>query len=266
MLRTCDPPYIRIADNLLYLDEEANPAADAIYAILQTDYEDDLYSIPPCTLDALRLRSRRGISPEDQWYEIWVVLFGTLDASPKPLSHGVVKEITGIIRDIWSKEGSEIISRCLQARGMPIGSGQLLSLLPELLDRVEERFERKPPESNKNERTPNTEKTVMEATLGGTDYFHLSSTNFELPSDQGFHAPGSDPLTTPLLLARKSPMPVSSIGDSYDLQPAGVVLESQDRHWEHNLNNLSTFSELFNETNLLDLPEYLYDILWEGLS
>ncbi|RYC78501.1 hypothetical protein BFJ63_vAg18625 [Fusarium oxysporum f. sp. narcissi] len=39
MLRTCDPPYIRIADNLLYLDEEANPAADAIYAIFQTDYE-----------------------------------------------------------------------------------------------------------------------------------------------------------------------------------------------------------------------------------
>ncbi|EXL65754.1 hypothetical protein FOPG_18040 [Fusarium oxysporum f. sp. conglutinans race 2 54008] len=143
---------------------------------------------------------------------------------------------------------------------MPIGSDQLLSLLPELLDRVEERFERKPQESNKNEQTPNTEKAVMEATLRGTDYFHLSSTNFELPSDQGFHAPGSNHLTTPRLLARKSPMPVCSIGDSYDLQPAGVVLESQDHHWEHSLNNLATSSESFSATNLLDLPEYPCDL------
>ncbi|KAK2470749.1 hypothetical protein H9L39_16980 [Fusarium oxysporum f. sp. albedinis] len=221
--------------------------------------------IPPCTLDALRLRCTRGISREDQWHEIWVILFGTLDTSPKPLLHGVVKEITGIIRDIWSKDDIQIISSCLQARGMPIGPGQLLSLLSEFLDRVEERFERKPPERNKNEQTPNTGKAVMAAKLGGTDYFHLSSTNFEPPSDQVFHAPGSDPLTTPLL-DRESPMPVSSIRDSYGLQPAGVVLQSQVHHWEHNLDNLSTSSELFNETNLLDLPEYPYDLLWEGLS
>ncbi|KAI3570926.1 hypothetical protein IWW34DRAFT_773417, partial [Fusarium oxysporum f. sp. albedinis] len=77
---------------------------------------DDLYSIPPCTLDALRLRCTRGISREDQWHEIWVILFGTLDTSPKPLLHGVVKEITGIIRDIWSKDDIQIISSCLQAR------------------------------------------------------------------------------------------------------------------------------------------------------
>ncbi|KAG6989615.1 hypothetical protein FocnCong_v020780 [Fusarium oxysporum f. sp. conglutinans] len=38
MLRTCDPPRIRIADNLLDLDE-AKPAADAMFAILQTDYQ-----------------------------------------------------------------------------------------------------------------------------------------------------------------------------------------------------------------------------------
>ncbi|KAI3570929.1 hypothetical protein IWW34DRAFT_345696 [Fusarium oxysporum f. sp. albedinis] len=77
---------------------------------------DDLYSISPRTLNILSRRCRMVLSLENQWYDIWEILFGTFDPSQKPFSHGVVKEITGIIRDIWSKDGSEIISSCLQAR------------------------------------------------------------------------------------------------------------------------------------------------------
>ncbi|RYC79203.1 hypothetical protein BFJ63_vAg17918 [Fusarium oxysporum f. sp. narcissi] len=220
---------------------------------------DDSYSISPRTLDTLSRRCRRGLSLEDQWYKIWEILFGTVDASQKPFSHGVVKEITGIIRDIWSKDGNEIISSCLQARGMPISSGQLLSLVPELLDRVEERFEQKLPERNTNEQTPNTGKDVMAATLGGTDYFYLTSTNSEPPTEQGFQVPSSAPLAAPVLLAREPPMPVCSIGNYYDCQPAGVVFESQGHDWEYNSNNLSTSPEFFNATNLSEFPKYLCD-------
>lgn len=40
MLRTCDPPpYMRVADTLLDLDEEAKPTADAMYTILKDDYK-----------------------------------------------------------------------------------------------------------------------------------------------------------------------------------------------------------------------------------
>ncbi|KAK3943413.1 hypothetical protein QBC46DRAFT_377746 [Diplogelasinospora grovesii] len=39
MLRTCDPPYMRVADVLLDLDTEANPAANAMYIILKDEYE-----------------------------------------------------------------------------------------------------------------------------------------------------------------------------------------------------------------------------------
>ncbi|RKK10966.1 hypothetical protein BFJ63_vAg17002 [Fusarium oxysporum f. sp. narcissi] len=199
------------------------------------------------------------LSLENQWYDIWEILFGTFDPSQKPFSHGVVKEITGIIRDIWSKDGSEIISSCLQARGMPIGSGQLLSLVPKHLDRVEERFERKLPETNKNEQTPNTGKAAMAATLGGTDCIYLTSTNSEPPTEKGFQVPSSAPLAAPVLLAREPPMPVCSIENYYDCESAGVVFEPQGHDWEYHLNNLSTSPEFFDATNLSDFPKYLCD-------
>ncbi|SCO54738.1 uncharacterized protein FFNC_15644 [Fusarium fujikuroi] len=143
---------------------------------------------------------------------------------------------------------------------MPIGSGQLLSLLLlELLDRTDQRFERKLAENNENEHTPNTGKAVK-ATSGGTSYFDLSSMTFEPPSDQSFQTPDCDALTAPILFSRESTMRKSSIGSFDDLRPAGVVLESQGHQWDYGLNNLAMSSEYFDATNFLDLPGYPCDL------
>ncbi|KAF4415730.1 hypothetical protein FACUT_13129 [Fusarium acutatum] len=128
---------------------------------------EDLDIIPPKVLDALKRRSNRRMSSTDQWHDIYVLLFGESDITPKPLLDGVVKEMTAIIRDIWSKDGDQIVAKHIQKRGMPVSSDQLLSLLPDLLDSVEDRFENKPIGMNANQQTAATKRPALKLTTEG---------------------------------------------------------------------------------------------------
>ncbi|KAF5975594.1 hypothetical protein FCOIX_7635 [Fusarium coicis] len=104
-------------------------------------------SVSLASQKALQARFRKNLSPEAQWYGIWTILFGVRRPMPKPHLDGVVKEVIGILRDIWLDEGRQLISEFVQASGQPPDyTDQLYKLLARLLNEVEARFEEKPSE------------------------------------------------------------------------------------------------------------------------
>ncbi|RBR00386.1 hypothetical protein FVER53590_29056 [Fusarium verticillioides] len=138
---------------------------------------EDLDMIPPKVLEALKRRSNRRMSSTDQWYDIWVLLFGESDTKPKPFLDGVVKEMTAIIGDIWSKDGDQIVAKYIQTRGMPVSSAQLLTLLPDLLQSVGDRSEDKPVGANTKQQIAGTQEPTVKTTTKEICSCHQGSVN-----------------------------------------------------------------------------------------
>ncbi|KAG5771239.1 hypothetical protein H9Q72_002147 [Fusarium xylarioides] len=104
-------------------------------------------SVSLASQKALQARFGKTLSPEAQWYGIWVILFGELRPMPKPHLDGVVKEVIGILRGIWLDEGRRLISVFVETKDQPPSyNDQLYQLLAGVLDEVEARFEQKPSE------------------------------------------------------------------------------------------------------------------------
>ncbi|KAF5558255.1 hypothetical protein FNAPI_5126 [Fusarium napiforme] len=192
-----------------------------------------LDTIPPHILDDLKIRSDRRTSSTAQWHQIWVLLFGESKFTPNPLLNGLVKEITGMIRDIWSKEGGQLVSNYLHTRGIPLDSGQLLSLLPELLDKFEGRFEGKPVENDSDEQHAGIESPPLENAIGGTDVSHESS---ETPIQYPFPELGPlslIPVTSLTSTACNSPQSTSGVQVPHDFASIGGAFESQANSSEY---------------------------------
>ncbi|EMT66124.1 hypothetical protein FOC4_g10006512 [Fusarium odoratissimum] len=209
-----------------------------------------LDSIPPQILEALKLRSDRRMSSTDQWHEIWLLLFGESDFTPKPLLDGVVKEMTGIIRDIWSRDGDQIVSKHIQTRGMPVSSDQLLSLLPELLDSVEDRFENKPVEMGSDQQIAGTKKPALKMTTERIYSGHRYSTD---PYQMPHHMPNVSnyiPISTSASLTRDSPTPIFGIENPYDLRSVGGVFELQAM--PYSLTSFPAYLEPLNDRGISD--------------
>ncbi|CEI60266.1 unnamed protein product [Fusarium venenatum] len=111
----------------------------------------NLECVSPAAQEAIKVRFERSLSSKDQWNKIWEVLFGKRNPTVNPYLDNIFKEVTGIIRGVWKKEGDQIISSSIKGRELPSCSDQLHSLLLEFLNKVETRFEQKPPETNSRE-------------------------------------------------------------------------------------------------------------------
>ncbi|KAH7254227.1 uncharacterized protein BKA55DRAFT_539062 [Fusarium redolens] len=223
-----------------------------------------LDSIPPHILDALKLRSDRRISSAAQWHEIWVLLFGESDSTPKPLLDGVVKEMTGIIRDIWSQDGNQIVSNYVQARGIPVSSGQLLSLLPELLDRVEDRFESKPLKDESDEQLADIKRPLMETNIGARDDSQHGSATLGHCPYRGFNASDFVPIATSAFLPSDPLKPMSVAGDPYDSQSVGVAFESRETCSEYAATSFPAYTEPLLCMTVLNPADHPYDIFKRG--
>ncbi|KAJ4056912.1 hypothetical protein NW761_003483 [Fusarium oxysporum] len=223
-----------------------------------------LDTIPLHILDDLKIRSDRRISSTAQWHEIWILLFGESNITPNPLLNGLVEEITGMIRDIWSKEGSQIVSNYLHARGIPLNSGQLLSLLPELLDKVEGRFENKPVEDDSDEQHAGIESPPLETAIGETDGSHKSS---EAPSQYPYHEfDPSDliPITSSTSKACDSPQPTSGVQSPHDFSSGGGAFESQANCSEYVATDFSMYTKPVLCMTVLSPADDPCDIFKEG--
>lgn len=125
------------------------------------DLSENIDGVSPATRDALKVRFGRGLSPRDQWDKIYKIVFGDIDHDQNPFHEGVFKEITGIIRGIWTEEGQHIISNVHKTRDIPeYCADQLRPVVLELLARVETRFEQKVSEGNSKEHCNNVESTL----------------------------------------------------------------------------------------------------------
>ncbi|SCV37104.1 uncharacterized protein FFB14_06426 [Fusarium fujikuroi] len=210
--------------------------------VREQDKIGSLDTIPPHILDDLKIRSDRRTSSTAQWHQIWILLFGESKFIPNPLLNGLVKEITGMIRDIWSKEGGQIVSNYLHTRGIPLNSGQLLSLLPELLDKVDGRFENKPDDSD--EQHAGVESPPLETTIGGTDSSHKNpETLIQYPY------PELDPsdlilFTRSNSMVCDSPQPISGVQVPHDFASVGGAFESQANSSEHATADFSNIGQL----------------------
>ncbi|KAF5664559.1 hypothetical protein FDENT_12812 [Fusarium denticulatum] len=204
---------------------------DNTEAICAQGNNEDLDIIPPKILDVLKRRSDRRMSSTDQWHDIYVLLFGESDITPEPLLDGVVKEMTSIIRDIWSKDGGQILENHILARGMPVSSDQLLSLLPDLLDSVAKRFEDKPVGANANKQVAGTQEpatpyympempryTPISPSASFTRHSSMPIFGIEGNSEDPFrvphhmpHFPTYNPISTSAPLTRYSPTSISEV-------------------------------------------------------
>ncbi|KAK0705958.1 hypothetical protein B0T26DRAFT_788181 [Lasiosphaeria miniovina] len=95
----------------------------------------------------LRRKVDRTLSPEDQWYAVYHIIFGEDAPRPaRPFLGDVVEETMGMLRDFFTAQGSEIIPRFLEARSRHAAVEDPLkldSLLVELFNEVTDQFDRK---------------------------------------------------------------------------------------------------------------------------
>ncbi|RBR26694.1 uncharacterized protein FIESC28_00477 [Fusarium coffeatum] len=125
------------------------------------DLSENIDGVSPAMHDALKVRFERSLSPSGQWHKICKIVFGDTDDDQNPFHGGVFKEITGIIRDIWTEEGQHIVSNVQRTRDMPeYCANQLRPVVLELLARVETRFEQKVFDGSSKERSNSVESTL----------------------------------------------------------------------------------------------------------
>ncbi|KLO90241.1 Uncharacterized protein LW93_5698 [Fusarium fujikuroi] len=218
-------------------------------------------TIPPHILEALKLRSDRRISSAAQWRDIWVLLFGTSDTPPKPFLDGIAKEMTGIIRNIWNQDGSQIVSRYVRERGLPATPGQLLSLLPELLDKVEDRFENKPLKNESDEQLqgPLTETN----TRARDDSYEGPTTLVDCPYSP-YYTSDFDSVPTSAFLP--SQLLKSMSVASYHCDPSSVeeAFEQEQTDPEWATTSLSAHTEPLICMTAFDPTHHPYDIFQQG--
>ncbi|KAF5577584.1 hypothetical protein FPCIR_12028 [Fusarium pseudocircinatum] len=145
-------------------------------------------SVSLASQKALQARFGKTLSPEAQWYGIWVILFGELRPMPKPHLDGVVKEVIGILRGIWLDEGRRLISVFVETKDQPPSyNDQLYQLLTGVLDEVEARFEQKP-----SEKVSGKTSLIFEPDPEGSAGVQLDTTSHYVTEE-----PDSQPLVAP---------------------------------------------------------------------
>ncbi|KAM0427995.1 hypothetical protein ACHAQK_011805 [Fusarium lateritium] len=205
-------------------------------------------------MDALRSRSLT------QWHEIWGLLFGKSDTTPNPLLGGIAKEMTGIIRDIWTQDGSQIVANYVQARGLPASSAEMSSSLLELLDRVEDRFETTPLLGESVEQLADIKKPVIETNIGERGESRQDSAALAPYPYQGFNLSDFAPTATSAFRTSDSLKPVSVTADPYDLQSVGAAFEPWEICFDFTASSFPAYTEPLLCLAALDFTDDPYDI------
>ncbi|KAM0315525.1 hypothetical protein ACHAPQ_011565 [Fusarium lateritium] len=188
------------------------------------------------------------------------------DTTPDPLLGGIVKEMTGIIRDILSQDGSRIVSDYVQTRGLPASSAEMSSSLLELLDTVEDRFETKPLLGESVEQLADTKKPVIETNLGERDESRQDSAALAQYPYQGFNLSDFAPTATSGFRTSDSLEPVSVTEDPYGLQSIGAAFEPRESCFEFTATSFPACTEPLRCLAVLDSTDHPYDIFKQDPS
>ncbi|OAA72204.1 hypothetical protein ISF_01277 [Cordyceps fumosorosea ARSEF 2679] len=95
--------------------------------------------------DSLKNRFSRRLSPVEQWYGIWNLVFP--GETPPPNAHvgKPVTEMLSMLEDFWKNEGQRILPSLSKPRsGRNLADADLQMLMSQMLDKVKDHFENKP--------------------------------------------------------------------------------------------------------------------------
>ncbi|KAJ6784274.1 hypothetical protein PWT90_03916 [Aphanocladium album] len=95
--------------------------------------------------DSLKNRFSRRLSPIDQWYGIWDLIFPDVTSPENAHVGSLVTEMVGMLKDFWKNEGQCIIPSLTKPNpSQPIGEADLQMLMAQMLDKVQDHFEGEP--------------------------------------------------------------------------------------------------------------------------
>ncbi|KKY37882.1 hypothetical protein UCDDA912_g02099 [Diaporthe ampelina] len=130
----------------------------------------------------LKKSSPRKKPLEDQWFDVWDVIF---PGRPKPQSPSIgnyVEEMLPLLRNLWNEKRAEIISGVIDTRGeRDVDSGLLADIMGSVFDRFQAEKTRPSPGSG-TERTGSPEITSSQLTAQRESDFC-----FELEAPFGQH-------------------------------------------------------------------------------
>ncbi|KAG9497543.1 hypothetical protein J7337_010404 [Fusarium musae] len=221
-------------------------------------------TIPPHILEALKLRSDRRISSEAQWHDIYVLIFGTSATTPKPFLDGIAKEMTGIIRDIWRQDGSQIVSKHVQEWGLPATPGQILSLVPELLDKVENRFENKSLKEMSDEQLPTIKGAMTETNIRARDDSCQEPTTLDHCPDPGFYASDFDSMSDSVFLPSDFLKSMSVTRYHDGPLPVEEAFEPEETDSAYATTSFTAHTEPLICMTTFDPADHPYDIFQQG--
>lgn len=92
------------------------------------------------SLELLKGRVDRTLSPPEQWYSVWDILFQGTPRPPSPYLGSLVEELIRMMRGFWKEEGQRIIPDLLRASGRPTDDGNLSDFLLGVFDEVQVQF------------------------------------------------------------------------------------------------------------------------------
>ncbi|KAF5562985.1 hypothetical protein FPHYL_5410 [Fusarium phyllophilum] len=179
-------------------------------------------------------------------------------------SDGIAKEMTGIIRDIWRQDGSQIVSKSVQERGLPATPGQLLSLLPELLDKVEDRFENKPLKEESDVKVPKFEGPLTEINTGARDDSYQGFRTLDHCPDRAFYASDFDSVSTSDLLPSNFLKSMSVARYQCDPVPVEEAFEPEGIDSEWATTSFTAHTEPLICMTAFDPADHPYHVFQQG--
>lgn len=112
---------------------------------------DGLNGISPEAQRLLGHRVDRSLTPYDQWYCIWEILFPGEPRPRDPYLGTLFEENFDMMRNLWTQEGYDIVRELLQRRGEKgeglistegLLQGEIIELFNEVQDRLEQKVQR----------------------------------------------------------------------------------------------------------------------------
>jgi hypothetical protein len=101
------------------------------------------------SLDRLKNRANRNLSPVEQWQAVWDILFPGTPKPTSPYLGSQIEESISILRDFWKQEGQQIVADVLRDSEQTVRNNQPLpGLLFDLFDEVQVRLSRRLCENN----------------------------------------------------------------------------------------------------------------------
>ncbi|KAI0599683.1 hypothetical protein F4775DRAFT_549408 [Biscogniauxia sp. FL1348] len=108
--------------------------------------------------NSLRHNSHRGKSVEEQWRDMWCIIFPGVDSPKSPYLGGYREEAASVVRSFWGEHKTQIISEAIKREGT---CNIVYQLLDQVVDKLLEKFENEASHTTNSCGEPNSQTSQM---------------------------------------------------------------------------------------------------------